>query len=138
MVDDKLLGVRVSGIYQELSPVQTGRPSGSETSNQHRKGMKIPTITNGRLMYDGDCKPTTRKKEEGKSSTGTRASHKVKILGDSHLRGTALKIDQYLNTKFKVCSWIKPGATTKEIVNTLVNDKVLRNTGCDCGKWRIE
>lgn len=63
-----------------------------------------------------------RKKEEGKSSIGTRANHKVKILGDSHLRGTASKIDQYLNTKFEVYSWIKPGATTKEIVNTLGND----------------
>ena len=66
-------------------------------------------------------KPTTRKKEERKSSTRTRGSHKVKILGDSHLRGISPKIDQYLNTKFEVCSWIKPGATTKEIVNTLGN-----------------
>jgi len=101
---------------------QTSTKTTNETSNQHRKGMKIPTITNVRLIYGGDWKPTTRKKEEGKSSTGTRTSDKVKILGDSHLRGTASKIDQYLNTKFEVCSWIKPGATTKEIVNTLVND----------------
>jgi hypothetical protein len=93
----------------------------NETSNQHKKGMEIPTIINGRLIC-GDRKSTTRKKEEGKSPTGTRASHKVKILGDSHLRGTASKIDQHLNTEFEACSWIKPGATTKEIVNTLEND----------------
>jgi 23S rRNA pseudoU1915 N3-methylase RlmH len=53
---------------------------------------------------------------------GTSIGHKVKILGDSHLRRTASKIDQYLNTKFEVCSWIKPGANTTEMVNTLVKD----------------
>jgi hypothetical protein len=62
----------------------------------------------------------------------------VKILGDSHLRGSASKIDQYLNTKFEVCSWIKPGANAKEIVNTGKGLKVFRNTGCDCDKWRVE
>jgi hypothetical protein len=62
--------------------------------------MNIPTIINGRLVHGSDWKPTTKKKEEEKCTTGTRVSHKVKILGDSHLRGTALKIDQYLNTKF--------------------------------------
>jgi len=84
--------------------------------------MKIPTIINGRLICDCDRKPTMRKKEERKRSTGSRTSHKVKILGDSHLRGIAPKIDRYLNTRFEVSSWIKPGATTKEIVNTLGND----------------
>ena len=45
--------------------------------------------------------------------------HKVKIVGDSHLRGTATRVDQYLNTIFGVCSWIKPGANTEELVDTL-------------------
>jgi hypothetical protein len=58
----------------------------------------------------------------GSLTPGTSISHKVKILGDSHLRGTASKIYQYLNTKFEVCSWIKPGENTKERVNTLVKD----------------
>ena len=83
--------------------------------------MQIPTIINGRLIHGGDWKPT-RKKEGKKRRTGTSVSHKVKILGDSHLRGTASEINQYLNTKFEVRSWIKPGATAKEIVNTLVKD----------------
>jgi hypothetical protein len=46
----------------------------------------------------------------------------VKILGDSHLRETASKIDRYLNTKYEVSSWIKPRANIEEIVNTLVED----------------
>jgi hypothetical protein len=65
----------------------------STTPNQHKKGMKIPTIINERLICGSDQKPTTRKKEERKSSTGTRASHKVKIIGESHLSGIAPKID---------------------------------------------
>ena len=46
----------------------------------------------------------------------------MKIIGDRQLRGTATKIDQYLNTKFEVCSWIKPGANTEEFVDTLEKD----------------
>jgi small nuclear ribonucleoprotein (snRNP)-like protein len=62
------------------------------------------------------------KTDTGKDGIGTctvpganlnNKEHKVKIVGDSHLRGTATEIDQYLNTKFKVCSWIKPGAKTE-------------------------
>jgi len=104
---------------------QTGQISTqneNKTPNQHRKGMKIPTIINGRLIHGDDWKPTKKKKEEKTSTTGTSSSHKVKILGDSHLRETASKIDQYLNTKYEVSSWIKPGANTEETVNTLVED----------------
>jgi len=85
----------------------------NETSNQHRKGMKIPTVINGRLIYS-DQKSTTRKKERKRSPTETRASHKVKILGNSHFRGIASKIDQYLTTKFEIGSWIKPEQTHRK------------------------
>jgi lysophospholipase L1-like esterase len=34
----------------------------------------------------------------------------------------ATKIDQYLNMKFEVCSWITPGANTEELVGTLEKD----------------
>ena len=78
----------------------------NETSNQHRKGMKIPTVINGRLIYS-DQKSTTRKKERKRSPTETRTSHKVKILGDSQYRGIASKIDQYLTSKFEIGSWSK-------------------------------
>lgn len=37
------------------------------TPNQYKKGMKIPTIINGRLTCDDDRKPTTRKKEDARS-----------------------------------------------------------------------
>jgi hypothetical protein len=74
----------------------------------------LPTIINGRLIHGSAWKPTTRKKDEEKSATRTSVNHKVKILGDSHLRGTASKIDQHLNTKFDVSSWIKPEQPQKK------------------------
>jgi hypothetical protein len=42
----------------------------------------------------------------------------MKIIGDSHLKGSATRISQYLNTKFGVCSFIKPGACTNQIVHS--------------------
>jgi hypothetical protein len=69
---------------------------------QHRIGIKIPMIVNGRIMYSDDRNPTTANNNATYVS-GTNFNnkeHKVKIVGDSHLGGTATRIDQYLNTKF--------------------------------------
>jgi hypothetical protein len=73
-----------------------------KTMKQHRIGIKIPMIVNGRIMNSDDRNPTTAKKNVTYVS-GTNFNnkeHKVKIVGDSHHRGTATRIDQYLNTKF--------------------------------------
>jgi uncharacterized protein YPO0396 len=48
---------------QQRETRQTLTQNMNETSNQCRKGMKIPTITNGILIYGSDWKPTTRKEE---------------------------------------------------------------------------
>jgi glutathione peroxidase-family protein len=42
----------------------------------------------------------------------------VKIIGDSHLNGSAARINQYLNTKYEVCSFIKPGACANQLVHS--------------------
>ena len=44
--------------------------------------------------------------------------HKVKIIGDSHLKGPAARINQYLNTKFEVSGFIIPGACTNQLVHS--------------------
>ena len=87
----------------------------NKTTKQHRIGMKIPTIVGGRLTHSDNRKPTPAKKQTAHAPGASlnNKEHKVKILGDSHLRGTATRIDQYLNTKFEVSSWIKPGANTE-------------------------
>jgi lysophospholipase L1-like esterase len=40
----------------------------------------------------------------------------VKIIGDSQLKVLATRINQYLNTKFEMCSLIKPGANANQLV----------------------
>jgi hypothetical protein len=56
-----------------------------------------------------------------------KSSHKVLIIGDSHLKGSAARTNQFLNTKFSVCSSIKPGATTNQLVSS--QEKELKNFG---------
>jgi lysophospholipase L1-like esterase len=48
--------------------------------------------------------------------------HKVRKIGDGHLRDTSARINQYLNTKLEVCSLIKPGAYAKQLVGSLKTD----------------
>jgi len=110
-----------SGLQEQKKRISTHDTN--RTTKQHRICMKIPTIVGGRLTHSDNRKPTPAKKETAHVRGATlNKEHKVRILGDSHLRGTATKIDQYLNTKFEVCSWIKPGANTEELVNTLEKD----------------
>ena len=49
-------------------------------------------------------------------NTNLKSSHKVLIIGDSHLKSNTMNIEQYLNTKVAVYSIIKPGATIIQIV----------------------
>jgi len=93
-------------------------------TTQRRTGMSIPTTVGGKLMYSATRKPTSTEKTSTHAldASLTGKKHKVKIVGDSHLKGIAIKIGQYLNTKFEVCSWVKPGAKTEELVNTLEKD----------------
>jgi len=83
--------------------------------------MTIPTIVDGKLTYSENRKSTPKNNQtpHARGTSLTTKKHRVKILGDSHLKGTATKIDQYLNTQFEVCSWVKPGANTEELVNTM-------------------
>ena len=101
----------------------------NRTKKQHRIGMKIQTIVGRRLMHSNNWKPTPAEKEMAHvpGANLNNKKHEVRIVGYSHLRGTTTKIDQYLNKKFEVCSWIKPGANTEELVDTLERDfKCLR------------
>ena len=67
---------------------------------------------------NGDDRNPSMPKERKKNITGSNFSnseHKVKIVGDSHLKGSAARINQYLNTKIEVCSWIKPDVNTEHL-----------------------
>lgn len=47
---------------------------------------------------------------------------KVNIIGDSHLKGATVRINQYLNTKFEVFSFIKPGVCVSQLVHSQENE----------------
>jgi CRISPR-associated protein Cas8b1/Cst1 subtype I-B len=76
---------------------------------------KIPTIRNGIVKNSDIQKPfkTKSKPQRAKSDKSIKCDHKVHIIGDSHLKGSANNINQYLNTNFVVSSFIKPGANIK-------------------------
>jgi hypothetical protein len=96
----------------------------SDTKDHNNIGIKIPTIINGRLHYKENS-PTSAKKKKTAGVSGFNPNtkeHKVRVLGDSHLKETAASIDQFLTSKFEVSSWIKPGAKTDELVGTMEND----------------
>jgi len=87
---------------------------------QPSAGNKIPTIINGRVTNVETKTPSSSLKISSHvpGNKINRYDHKVKIIGDSHLTGSAARIIQYLNTKFEICSFIKPGACTNQIVHS--------------------
>ena len=46
----------------------------------------------------------------------------MKIIGDRHLRGSAIRLRQYLNIKFEICSLSKTGARANQLVLSLENE----------------
>jgi hypothetical protein len=97
-------------------------PSGSMDNaiNHPIKGNKVPTIINGQVT-NGHIKKLTKTLVNSpcnfKDIINT-FNHEVKIIGDSCLRGLSTKLNQYLNTKFEVCSFLKPGVSINQIVNS--------------------
>jgi hypothetical protein len=43
-------------------------------------------------------------------------NHKIMVVGDSHLRASAIRIGEYLGKKIKVCGMIKPDASIVDMV----------------------
>jgi len=87
---------------------------------QPSAGNKIPTIINGRVTNVETKKPSSSLKNSScvPGNKTNRYDHKLKITGDSHLKVSAARISQYLNTKFEVCSFTKPGACTNQTVHS--------------------
>jgi hypothetical protein len=66
--------------------------------------------------------------------------NKVQIIGDSHFKNYVDKINQYVNTKSSISSFIKPGADIKQLIpsrekdpnetttNLVINDPTIK---CD-------
>jgi len=96
-----------------------------DTETQKKTGIKIPTIINGRLSFNQNRSTTSTKKKKPTCASGPNPiikEHKVKVVGDSHLKKTTTGIDQFLTSKFEMSSWIKPGAKMEELVGTMEKD----------------
>jgi len=87
---------------------------------QSSAGSKTPTIINGRVIRCKTKKPSWTKKNSScvLSNKINKYEHKVKIIGDSHLKGSTARINQFLNTKFEVCNFIKPGVRANQLVHS--------------------
>jgi uncharacterized membrane protein len=81
---------------------------------------KIPMIINA-IVRNSDIQNTSKPKSKplhAKPDKSIKCDHKVCIIDDSNLKDSAAKINQYINTKYGVCSFIKPGANIKQIVHS--------------------
>jgi len=61
--------------------------------NKPHEGNKIPTVINGRIRHAQSTKPAPTLKDSPRAPIhrNTRPTHKVKITGDSHLKGSGEK-----------------------------------------------
>jgi hypothetical protein len=48
--------------------------------------------------------------------------HKVLLTGDSHLRGCAPNMKDFLNDQFEVCGFVKPAAVSKTVMEYAKSD----------------
>jgi hypothetical protein len=111
-------------VHQKKNDPAPVNNSDNPPINHPRKnasGMnKIPTIINGRVEYSATQNSYKNKMKtlKVKPTKINKFVHKVHIIGDSHFKGIATRINQYLGTNFMVSSFVKPGANVKQIVET--------------------
>jgi hypothetical protein len=76
--------------------------------NQQISGQKIRRVTNPRIFVQGGDRERTVNGCSGKTVSTSKS--KVVILGDSHLKGSVPRTDNYLSSKFEVSEFINPAA----------------------------
>ena len=97
-----------------------------QKTNIPYKGFKIPTIVNEKIVK---CEVKNTRRTEGKlnktqSDKCQKMRNKVQIIGDSHFKNYVDKINQYVNTKFSISSFIKPGADIKQLISSGEKDPI--------------
>jgi len=90
-----------------------------QKSNINSKGLKIPTIVNGKIVNSEVINSTKLEDKSNRTprNKNLKLRHKVLIIGDSHLKSNTDNMEQFLNTKVAVCSLIKPGAPINQILS---------------------
>jgi len=72
-------------------------------------------------FWEGLCNSITRCLRQ-RTITHQLVKHKVKVISDSHLKGLALMISGYVNSEYNVTGYVKPGASVKQLANTMENE----------------
>jgi hypothetical protein len=101
---------------------------------------RIPTLVNGQICLEEEEERNKHEESDNKSriqlslseatckliATKKRFSnsneHKVLLIGDSHIRGCAEHIKIFLQQQFEVCGYVKPGASTKLVLESVKSD----------------
>jgi len=102
--------------YKKGKQHQTGNTVRNTTDLASRR--EIPPTVNRNINSHKDIVTQPRARKQCFKSN----KHTVKINGDSHLRDSVTRINQYLNSKYEATGLIKPGATTKKIVTSGENE----------------
>jgi len=102
--------------YKPGKQHQTGNTVRNTTDPASRR--KIPPIVNRNINSHKDI---VTQPLAGKQCLKSNKPA-VKIISDSHLCDSVMRINQYLNSKYVATGLIKPGATTKKIVTSGENE----------------
>jgi hypothetical protein len=73
-----------------------------DTEKLFKIGNILPAIINGRLSYNKNRNSASAKKKNTSCASAPNPNtkeHKVTVVGDSHVKETAARIDQFLNSK---------------------------------------
>ena len=93
----------------------------------------IPVIVNSDIFVEGSIKVTNRNTSHEEDSENGETKPKKKniiIIGNSHMRGCAREISNYLGKEFEVIGTVIPGSGLANIT-ALVHEEILNLTSDD-------
>jgi hypothetical protein len=115
--------VKESSEYTSLrqrKPVH--KENGSLRSRQVRRkdsAKKISTLVNGSTSTEVSTKNIHHNL---KSNTQSIIDHKIRILGDSHVRGLSSNMKSNLDDNYSVCGFVKPGVNIATQISSMTVD----------------
>jgi hypothetical protein len=124
---------KVSHNLNDLLEVQRTQesPHVNQDIDTNNKCFKIPTLINGSIIREngdsfqrshGSSIILNNPTNAGSIKSTSVVQHKVFLLGDSHIRGSPVKLRSEFSPQFKVFGVIRPGAGAERIMNSFAED----------------
>jgi hypothetical protein len=93
-------------------------------------GQVCVSKKDGNRQFESDSKSyiqsllwdSTQKLIVNKQKFSNCSKHKVLLIGDSQLRGFAAYMKAFLNDQFEVLAYVKPGASSKSVMESVKSD----------------